>query len=97
MDQEDIKLKRDGGKDGWMDLAGLHEQLARPVSINYRHRDEYGWMEDGGAVWRCDSRRKMRGDRDEGGRRRRDEEGLQVVRCTLRRPCWRSLISSANS
>lgn len=34
--------ERDRGEDGWMDLAELREQLARPVSINYTRAGEYG-------------------------------------------------------
>lgn len=28
-----------------MDLADLHERLARPVSINYTQTDTQGWMD----------------------------------------------------
>lgn len=41
-------------KDGWMDLADVQGQLARPVSFDYRHGDEYGWgceSERRGTAW----------------------------------------------
>lgn len=68
-----------------MNLAHLHEQLAHPVSINYKNTST-SWV--GG--WR-------RSPPEEGKRSQkwwRDEVGLQVVRCTLGWPCWRRLISS---
>lgn len=64
MEKEDIKLKRDGGEDGWIGLATLYQQLAYPASINYTWIDRSGWMD-----W-CDSLKNMRKKKDEGGERR---------------------------
>lgn len=73
-----------------MDLAGVHEQLAHPISINYRHKDEYGWI---GGGMTAEGRRE---EAEMTGKRRRYEKVFRWCKTPSGRHVV-LLISSMNS